>query len=357
MNKPMRVFVLGIFSIILSAGIFVGYLYWSFVFEPATKDQKQIIFEVTENKNFITIANELEKENLIKNTHFFNIYAKLTGQRSKIKVGEYALNSQMRPKEILSIITSGISISKPLTIPEGYNIFEIAELIEKMGIAKKEEFTKLAFDKKFIFEVLGHQESSLEGYLYPETYQVTKYMNIKEIIRAQVRQFKNIFKTVLSQSQSNELNQRQLLILASIIEKETGNPSERSLISSVFHNRLKKRMRLQTDPTILYGKSLASGKLEMNISKSDILSKENPYNTYAIPALPPGPISNPGKAAMMAAVQPAKTDFLYFVSQNDGTSRFTTTLIEHNKNVKETQLNPKSREGKSWRQLQQKEVR
>lgn len=113
-------------------------------------------------------------------------------------------------------------------------------------------------------------------------------------------------------------------------------------------------MRLQTDPTILYGKSVANKKLEMNITKADILSTNNPYNTYTIAALPPGPISNPGKASLVAAVQPAKTNFLFFVSQNDGTSRFTEHLSEHNKNVQETQLNQKAREGKSWRDLNDK---
>lgn len=351
MSKPMRVFILGFFSLCASAFIFLVYLYWSFVFQPATKEKKEIVFEVTPQKTFMTISKELESQNLIKNSQFFNIYAKLTGLRAKIKVGEYALNSSMRPKEILTVLTSGISIAKPLTVPEGYNVFEIAELIEKMGIAKKEDFISLVFDPEFIKSTLGESATSLEGYLYPETYQVTKYMNLRDIISAQVKQFKIVFQSVLEQKKITNLNPKEILILASIIEKETGNPSERVLISSVFHNRLQKKMRLQTDPTILYGKSLASRKIEMNITKSDLLSTTNPYNTYTISALPPGPISNPGKASLIAAVQPSNTPFLYFVSQNDGTSRFTENLSEHNRNVQETQLNVKSREGKSWRDL------
>lgn len=354
MSKPLRIFILGLFSIIASAIIFVGYLYWNFVFQPASKEKKEIVFEITPQKSFMTIANELEKENLVKNAHFFNVYAKISGLRNKIKVGEYALNSNMRPKEILSVLISGISIAKPLTIPEGYNLFEIAEIFEKMGLSKKEDFLKLAFDPEFVKSITGEDASSLEGFLYPETYQVTKYMGLRDIISAQVKQFKSVFKSILEQKQISNLNPKEILILASIIEKETGNPSERVLVSSVFHNRLSKKMRLQTDPTILYGKSVANKKLEMNITKADILSTNNPYNTYTIAALPPGPISNPGKASLVAAVQPAKTNFLFFVSQNDGTSRFTEHLSEHNKNVQETQLNQKAREGKSWRDLNDK---
>ncbi|NUM59054.1 MAG: endolytic transglycosylase MltG [Bdellovibrionaceae bacterium] len=356
MNKPVKVFLLGIFSLIMAILIFTGFLYWNFVFQPSTPQAKEVIFEVTPQKSFIAIAQELEKAQLIKNAKFFNIYARLTGYRSKIKVGEYALRANMRPKEILAVITSGISIAKPLTIPEGYNIFEIAEVIAKFGLASKEDFLKLVFDKNYIKTVLSgdpelSEVESLEGFLYPETYQVTKYMDLKEVIAAQVKQFRQVFKTVLLEKKINNLNSKQILTLASIIEKETGNPSERGLISSVFHNRLAKKMRLQTDPTILYGKPIQSKTLENNITKADLVSTTNPYNTYTIPALPPGPISNPGKASLMAAVQPATTNYLYFVSQNDGTSRFTESLNDHNKNVQETQLNSKAREGKSWRDL------
>lgn len=244
MSKPLRIFILGLFSIIASAIIFVGYLYWNFVFQPASKEKKEIVFEITPQKSFMTIANELEKENLVKNAHFFNVYAKISGLRNKIKVGEYALNSNMRPKEILSVLISGISIAKPLTIPEGYNLFEIAEIFEKMGLSKKEDFLKLAFDPEFVKSITGEDASSLEGFLYPETYQVTKYMGLRDIISAQVKQFKSVFKSILEQKQISNLNPKEILILASIIEKETGNPSERVLVSSVFHNRLSKKNAL-----------------------------------------------------------------------------------------------------------------
>lgn len=361
MSKPKRVLFLGLFSLIFSAVLFVGYLYWNFVFAKASNEKKDVIYEVSPQKSFMTIAKELESNNLIKNAQFFNVYARLVGLRSKVKVGEYGLSTEMRPSEILNVLVSGKSIFRQFTIPEGYNLFEIADLIEKNKLGTKSDFISLVFDKTFIKELytenllLSKEVTSLEGYLFPETYQVTKYMGLKDIIRAQVRLFRKNFDEIAKLNKLSYLNSNQILILASIIEKETGNSKERPLISSVFHNRIQKKMRLQTDPTTLYGKSMLSKKLENNITRADLISKDNVYNTYMIPFLPPGPISNPGRASLMAAIEPAQTPFLYFVSQNNGTTRFTESLAEHNKNVQETQLNPKAREGKSWRDLNKTE--
>ena len=149
---------------------------------------------------------------------------------------------------------------------------------------------------------------------------------------------------------------RQILTLASIVEKETGAPEERPLVASVFHNRLRKGMLLQTDPTIIYGKAKETGKIVLNITRAD-LTRYTPYNTYVIKGLPPGPIANPGKAALQAVVHPAQSDYLYFVSKNDGTHQFSTDLAAHNAAVRKFQLDPKAREGKSWRDLKSKGVR
>lgn len=359
MSKPKRVLLLGLISIIFAVGFFVFYISWTFIFSKASQEKADIVYEVTPQKSFMTIAKELEQQNMIKNAQMFNIYARLTGLRPKIKVGEYALTSDMRPSEILNVLVSGKSVFRPFTVPEGYNLFEVADLIEKNKLGTREEFLRLVFDKSFIKElyeeklVLSSDILSLEGYLYPETYQVTKYMGLKDIIKAQVRLFRRNFDDVLKLNKISYLNASQVLVLASIIEKETGNAKERPLISSVFHNRMQKKMKLQTDPTTLYGKSLLSKKLENNITRNDLLSVDNLYNTYVIAFLPPGPISNPGRDSMMAAIEPAQTPFLFFVSQNDGTTRFTESLSEHNKNVQETQLDPKARDGKSWRDLKQ----
>ncbi|MBL7544994.1 MAG: endolytic transglycosylase MltG [Bdellovibrionaceae bacterium] len=359
MSKPKRVLFLGLFSLVFAVCFFVGFLYWNFIFSKATNDKSDVVYEVTPQKTFMTIAKELEEKNLIKNAQFFNVYARVIGLRSKIKVGEYQLSTDMRPSEILNVLVSGKSMFRPFTIPEGYNLFEIAELVEKYKLGTKDEFLRLVFDKQFINElyadklILSADILSLEGYLYPETYQVTKYMGLKDIIRTQVRLFRRNFDDIIRQNKISYLDASQILILASIIEKETGNAKERPLISSVFHNRIAKKMKLQTDPTTLYGKSMLSKKLENNITRADLTAKDNIYNTYMIPFLPPGPISNPGRDSLMAAIEPAQTPFLFFVSQNDGTTRFTESLLEHNRNVQETQLDPKARQGKSWRDLKQ----
>jgi UPF0755 protein len=168
-----------------------------------------------------------------------------------------------------------------------------------------------------------------------------------------VSKFKTVYKTIESVSKISGLSRHQILTLASIIEKETGAPQERPLISSVFHNRLNKHMMLQTDPTIIYGKALEVGNMEIKISRAD-LTRYTPYNTYVIKSLPPGPIASPGRAALLAAVQPAASDFLYFVSHNDGTHQFSADYKSHVNAVKKFQLDPKAREGKSWRDLGKK---
>ena len=153
MSKPKRILFLGVSSLVFSAIFFVGYLYWNFVFSKASTVKKEIVYEVTSQKSFMTIAAELESQDLIKNAHFFNIYARLVGLRSKIKVGEYSLNTEMRPSEILNILVSGKSLFRAFTIPEGYNLFEIAEIVEKNKVGTKDEFLKLVFDRTFISEL------------------------------------------------------------------------------------------------------------------------------------------------------------------------------------------------------------
>ena len=189
---------------------------------------------------------------------------------------------------------------------------------------------------------------SLEGYLFPDTYHFNHTMTLPEMIRQMVKRFRSVWTAEHDRKAARfRLTQHQVVTLASIIEKETGAPQDRTLISSVFHNRLKKRMRLQSDPTIIYG---IWERYDGNIRRADIRS-QTPYNTYVISALPIGPISNPGKLAIEAALDPAVGEFLYFVSRNDGTTAFTRTLAEHSNEVRRFQLNRGAREGKSWRNL------
>ena len=317
---------------------------------PASRESQAVIFEVTPSMSFQSVATELKKVGVINNARFFYLYARAKGMRSLLRVGEYDLNTDMVPGQVLAVITSGKSRTKPFVIPEGLNIFEISEIFEKQGFGSSEEFLSLVKDKDFVKSVLGQEHDSLEGYLFPETYLITKFMTAKDVITAMVRRFQSVYSEVSKKNQLKNWSAHQIVTLASIVEKETGAPQERKIISSVFHNRLKKKMRLQTDPTIIYGIAAITGVVPSNIHKSDLL-KPSRYNTYVIAGLPPGPISNPGREALLAAMSPDATEFLYFVSHNDGTHEFTKTYEDHNSAVQKFQIDPKARDGKSWRDL------
>ncbi len=317
---------------------------------PASSESHEVIYEITPSKTFATVSEDLYRLGVINNARSFYIYSRIKGKRGQLKVGEYALNTNMVPGEVLAVITSGKSRSRPFLVPEGYNVFEIAELYEKQGFGHRRDFLGLVLDKEFVRSLLGQAHDSFEGYLFPETYQINKFTTTREVITAMVRRFQSEFAAVLEQHSLKNFTQHQAVTLASIIEKETGAPQERRLISSVFHNRLKKNMRLQTDPTVIYGMAALTGRVPTNIRKSDLL-RPSRYNTYVIFGLPPGPIANPGKEALMAALNPETTDYLYFVSQNNGTHIFTSTYNDHINAVRKFQMDPRARAGKSWRDL------
>jgi UPF0755 protein len=346
--KKLVLFSILSFFVISITGLL---LVWNnFINTPGSSVNQELVYEIVPGLTFRAVARDLQKRGFISNSNFFIILAKIQGGANRMKVGEYALNRNMSPREILSVILSGKSIERSLTISEGLNIFEVAELFESAGLAKKDVVFKTLTDKAFVKSLLGEDHDSLEGYLFPETYDFTKYTDYKVLIGEMVSKFKNTFKEIGAASKVKGLSRHEIVTLASIIEKETGAPDERPLISSIFHNRLNKHMLLQTDPTIIYGKAISEGNLEIKISRSD-LTKRTPYNTYVIKGLPPGPIANPGKASLLAAVQPAPTNYLYFVSHNDGTHQFSEDYKSHLRAVKKYQLDPRAREGKSWRDL------
>lgn len=345
----------------LILGIVFGYLWNQFSFSPNEKLNQAIIYEVKTGQSLSTVAHDLQRNGLIKSAFLFQIYARIRGDHSKMKVGEYELGPNLTQREILNRITSGKSILRSFTVAEGLNIFEVAHEFEKQGFGESREFLKLCQDSVLISELIGDffpRAKTLEGYLFPETYKLTKYVGARGLIRQMVKRFFAVidelnFSYLKNFERGVQLNSHELVTLASIVEKETGASSERPLIASVFFNRLKKGMRLQTDPTILYGKTLLSGHLEGNITKTD-LTTPNPYNTYLIKGLPPGPIANPGRESLKAVLSPAQSSFFYFVSQNDGTHIFSEEYAQHEKAVAKFQLNRMNRENKSWRDLKNK---
>ncbi|MBC7370743.1 MAG: endolytic transglycosylase MltG [Bdellovibrionaceae bacterium] len=355
MKKATLITLTAILSLAIAGAAAVGYVAYDFTQVAPSKDNSEVIFEVSPGDSFAVVAKGLEQQGLVRNGYVFSIYARLVNQRSLLKRGEYGLRKDMTPKEVLAVITSGKSIAKPFTVAEGLNIYEIADLYEAQGFGRKKEFLELVRDPAFVKELLGESAPSLEGYLFPETYMITKFENVRDLIASMVRRFLAVYKEIGAESALPSWSRNQVVTLASIIEKETGAGTDRPLISSVFHNRLLKKMKLQTDPTIIYGIADMTGIVPNNIRRDDIL-KPSRYNTYVINALPPGPISNPGRDAMMAALKPAASKFLYFVSRNDGTTAFSESLDRHNSAVQKFQISPKAREGKSWRDLNKKPV-
>lgn len=353
MKKTFLVLTLAAVILLASAGGVVGFLAYQFASSSPSDIAQDVVYEVTPGKGFSTIAKELEEKGLVKNASFFNLFARFRGDRSKIKVGEYLLRTNMVPGEVLETITSGKSIARSFTVSEGLSTYEIAELYEKQGFGTAESFMAMVRDPVLIQNLLGEKAHSLEGYLFPETYMLTKYTDTKTLISNMVKRFLYVYNEVMAEAEIRSMTRNQVVTLASIIEKETGAPHERPLISSVFHNRLARKMRLQTDPTVIYGKAESLGRIVINITRTDLQTPTR-YNTYVIYGLPPGPIANPGREAILAAVKPQESDYLFFVSQNDGTHVFSEDYKGHQRAVQRFQLDRKAREGKSWRDLQKR---
>jgi UPF0755 protein len=244
----------------------------------------------------------------------------------------------MRPLDILERFRSGTIVLHPVTIPEGYTIRQIAQVVGAAGLADPGEFVRLANDARFV-ESLGLGQPSLEGYLFPDTYAFPRRVSTEHVIRQMVDRFQEVYSPQWDvQAARIGLTRHQVVTLASIIEKETGDEAERPFISAVFHNRLRLRIPLQSDPTVIYPIKGFDG----NLRKVDLV-RDSPYNTYRRRGLPPGPIANPGRAALEAALYPASVEYLFFVSRNDGTHQFSRSLREHNKAVNQFQRRSKAR--------------
>lgn len=323
---------------------------------PSGSDE-QIVFEVKAGESFKAVARRLEEQGLVESAWKLELFARINRSGSKMRVGEYALRRNFRPREIMQVLVSGKSIEYPVTIPEGANRFEIAEILSKQGIIDRMDFMSLTNNKAFIREVLGQEVNSLEGYLFPETYHITKYTGGRGLIRMMVDRFKENYRKLGNTTgwSRSGLTDHQIVTLASIIEKETGAPEERPVIASVFFNRLRVNMPLQTDPTIIYGLFLERGAWDGSLPRSE-LQRPGPYNSYLNRGLPPGPIGNPGFEALRAAGMPQKTDYLFFVSRNDGTHTFSREYGQHHDAVKKYWSERRAGRSKtSWRDLQKRE--
>ena len=274
----------------------------------------------------------LAANGVLKNDSRYLLFVSLSGNSTKLKAGEYSIPRGLTPPEVLRLLVDGTTLRHHITVPEGLDASQVADIFARDGWIRKERFLELSRDPPFIGE-LGLEVSSLEGYLFPETYTLVRNeVDEKIVLKAMVDHFRRIWSELDVPDRVHGLSRHQLVILASIVEKETGAAEERPLIARVFLNRLERRMRLQSDPTVIYGIADFNGTL----TKRD-LRRETPYNTYVIPALPVGPICNPGRAALEAVVHPDESKALYFVSRNDGTHIFSTNLQDHNRAVQQYQ--------------------
>jgi UPF0755 protein len=230
----------------------------------------------------------------------------------------------MAPAAILEALAAGRVANWKVAVPEGFTAAQIASRLAAEGLAEEEAFLAVANDPASASQ-LGVEGESLEGYLFPETYRLPRGLPPLEIARTMVEQFHSTWREIAPGAAESGLSMREVVTLASIVEKETGVPAERPLIAAVFLNRLARGMRLETDPTVIYGIEDFDG----NLRRVDLENAENPYNTYRIAGLPPGPIASPGAEALHAVVSPAESDHLFFVSRNDGTHVFSRTYAEH----------------------------
>jgi len=285
------------------------------------------------------IGQILAEAGLIDEDIRFLLLAKVLGLAKSLPAGEFRLTLERKPGDVLRQLATARQVQYAVTIPEGLRIEEVAEIFAEGAWCDRESFIALAHDPEFI-ESLGFKSvPSLEGYLYPDTYHLTKEIkDTRTLITMQVDRFVKVW-SALESDPEQALSRHEVVTLASVVEKETGVSEERPLIAGVFLNRLKSGMRLQSDPTVIYGLEGFSG----NLTKTD-LKKNHPYNTYVIPALPAGPICNPGQKAMAAVLRPASTDFFYFVSRNNGSHHFSKNLSEHNQAVKKFQQSEKAKQ-------------
>ena len=302
---------------------------------PPEQHPPSKVVVIPDGSTFQQIAALLERERLIKSRVAFVLIGRSQSADRKIRAGEYELNPAMVPAEILSKLLNGQVVLHPITIPEGLTMTQIADLMAQQGVADRDELLRLMKDRA-LTAALGIKADNLEGYLYPDTYKFPKSVKAKDVVATMVEHLQQVYGLELElRAQELKMTKHEVLTLASVIEKETASNGEREEISAVFHNRLKKHIPLQSDPTVIYGLPNFDG----NIHKKD-LSIQSPYNTYRYAGLPPGPIANPGIRSIRAALYPSSSRALYFVSKNDGTHQFSATLMEHNQAVEKYQKRP-----------------
>jgi UPF0755 protein len=351
MTKPMKRALI-VFLITSAVGlvalIVVGRTAWRYGETPGGTATGKITVEIPNGATAGEVSTRLMDAGLIRNPTVFRLYAGQRGVAGRFKAGRYEIDAPATPKQILETLVKGAADELvTVVVPPGKNLLEVAEILAAAGIAGQAELAAKASDAAFAAE-LGLPGNTLEGYLFPDTYRLRPRSTPARALIPLVRRHRQVWaelrathaKAALELKKTLGFEDHNIVVLASIVEKETGRPEERPRIAQVFINRLRMPTfvpkLLQTDPTIIYGctvaiqKSAACQKWDGRIHRIHLDDRDNPYNTYTHEGLPPGPISNPGRAALEAVFAPDRTPFLYFVAKNDGTHQFSRTVAEHN---------------------------
>jgi len=287
-----------------------------------------VFVEVARGARLRQIAALLDEKGVVRSRVAFELFGRWRGQ--PLQAGEYFFNRPRTADEVFRILAEGRIYTQTFTVPEGLTMFEIADLVERSKLANREEFLAAARDTSLIRDI-APRARNLEGFLFPATYQFLRRVTAHEVLAAMVRRFREVWSTLPNNPLPRGLSVEQVVTLASLVESETGVADERPVIAGVFYNRLRLGMALECDPTVIYALEL-EGKYRGSLLRGD-LRFPSLYNTYRHRGLPPGPIANVGEAALRAALEPAKTDYLYFVSDAQGGHFFSRTLREHNANV------------------------
>ena len=297
--------------------------------QPVSSDPRHQIVQIKKGMSLSDVTDMLEEKGLIKSRLAFIALAFVKSQAEKIKAGEYQFSPSQSSLEILGNIVQGKVLQYLVIIPEGYNKYEIATLLEDINLVEGNAFLE-AVDNHQLMDSMGIQADSAEGYLFPDSYYFTRDVSPEKIIKVMAGHLLQIWdkEEFGKMAEKEDISMHDVLTLASIVEKEAMLEGERPVIAGVFWNRLKKGMPLQADPTVIYGKMEGTGGMKGILKASD-LREDSPYNTYTNKGIPKGPICNPGKESIRAVLEPTKTDFLYFVSRGNGSHYFSKTLREH----------------------------
>lgn len=322
----------------------VAYGIHSYLQNPIVKETSvaKTVF-IPKGTGFNQVVHILSENGLLQSSWRFRLLAQYRNAASLIKAGEFEIQTHWTPDQLLNHLVAGRSQLYKVTIPEGLTLDEISIRLEKAGFGNAEEFRRLKTHLPLRQLIqLAPLVESLEGFLFPETYFFPKGASAENILAAMIQQFNQNYTPADRQKATQMgLSDYEVITLASIIEKETGMEQDRALVSAVFHNRLKRKMRLESDPTVIYGIQDFDGNLTRKHLKTPM-----PYNTYTNFGLPPGPICNPGKAAIQSTLHPAAVNYLYFVARGDGTSQFSSNLKAHNRAVYRYQKNRKARKNR-----------